>query len=223
MVTNNSFKIYQENLSQAYRSGKHATKAVHNWHVNLAPLLTSSPMCPKAPIQPRTVTPLRYKFNKKKATNFSTLPQLNIPYKSVFTRNAYVGRSFIQPSTALRQSAVARKFGVLGVNFVGARIVLVDDSIVRGNTMQPIVKLLRDNGAKEVHIRIASPPVRHPCYMGINIPSREELIAAKKDVEDIRQHMGADSLAYLSVDGLKAAVDRALLATRASQRSVEML
>jgi amidophosphoribosyltransferase len=90
------------------------------------------------------------RVRQRLAQPVSPMLQLHIPYTNVFTRNAYVGRSFIQPSTALRQSAVARKFGVLAGNFAGKRVVLVDDSIVRGNTMRPIVKLLRDNGAAEV-------------------------------------------------------------------------
>lgn len=101
-------------------------------------------------------------------------------------------------------------------NIVGKRIVLVDDSIVRGNTMAIIVRLLRDYGAKEVHLRIASPPLRHPCYMGINIPSVKELIAASRTVDEIAEKLGADSVAYLSVDGLKAAVQSGLRSTKTS-------
>ena len=94
----------------------------------------------------------------------------------------YVGRSFIEPNTFLRQSAVNRKFGPLVENIAGKRVVLVDDSIVRGNTMGPIVKLLRKAGATEVHVRIVSPPLKYPCYMGINIPSPEELIANNRTI-----------------------------------------
>ncbi|KAK0416664.1 hypothetical protein QR680_012617 [Steinernema hermaphroditum] len=129
-----------------------------------------------------------------------------IPYEQVLHRNSYVGRSFIQPNTELRQSAIHKKFGVLSHNVRGKRIVLVDDSIVRGNTMGIIVRLLKEHGAKEVHIRIASPPVRFPCFMGINIPSTDELVASKLSIEQIRVKFGADSVAYLSVDGLQRAV-----------------
>ncbi|XP_054271183.1 amidophosphoribosyltransferase-like [Macrosteles quadrilineatus] len=129
-----------------------------------------------------------------------------IPFAEVLCKNRYVGRTFIQPSTRLRQLGVAKKFGALSENVQGKKIILIDDSIVRGNTIGPIVKLLRDAGAKEVHIRIASPPLHYPCYMGINIPTREELIANKLDTMGLARHTGADSLAYLSVEGLLEAV-----------------
>jgi amidophosphoribosyltransferase len=101
-------------------------------------------------------------------------------------------------------------------NIVGKRIILVDDSIVRGNTMAIIVRLLREYGASEVHLRIASPPLRHPCYMGINIPSVKELIAADRTVDQIAEKLGADSIKYLSVDGLKEAVQSGLRKTKST-------
>lgn len=103
---------------------------------------------------------------------------------------------------------MAKKFGALSENVAGRRIILIDDSIVRGNTIGPIIKLLREAGAKEVHIRVASPPLKHPCYMGINIPTRDELIANRLSAPELAKHVGADSLRYLSVDGLRAAVHR---------------
>ncbi|XP_034823957.1 amidophosphoribosyltransferase-like isoform X2 [Maniola hyperantus] len=132
--------------------------------------------------------------------------QSGIPFMEVLCKNRYVGRTFIQPSTRLRQLGVAKKFGALSENVRGKRIVLIDDSIVRGNTIGPIIKLLRDAGAAEVHIRIASPPLKYPCYMGINIPTREELIANKMDAYKLAEHVGADSLEYLSVEGLVSAI-----------------
>ncbi|KAK6636999.1 hypothetical protein RUM43_010666 [Polyplax serrata] len=129
-----------------------------------------------------------------------------IPFAEVLCKNRYVGRTFIQPSTRLRQLGVAKKFGALSENVKGKKIVLVDDSIVRGNTIGPIIKLLKDAGATEVHIRIASPPLKYPCYMGINIPTREELIANKMNAAKLAKHVGADSLEYLSVEGLIKAV-----------------
>ncbi|XP_060810242.1 amidophosphoribosyltransferase isoform X1 [Amyelois transitella] len=132
--------------------------------------------------------------------------QSGIPFMEVLCKNRYVGRTFIQPSTRLRQLGVAKKFGALSENVRGKRIVLIDDSIVRGNTIGPIIKLLRDAGANEVHIRIASPPLKYPCYMGINIPTREELIANKMDSFKLAEHVGADSLEYLSVEGLVSAI-----------------
>ncbi|XP_059610705.1 amidophosphoribosyltransferase-like [Phlebotomus argentipes] len=127
-------------------------------------------------------------------------------FAEVLCKNRYVGRTFIQPSTRLRQLGVAKKFGALTENVAGKRLILIDDSIVRGNTIGPIIKLLRDAGATEVHIRIASPPLLYPCYMGINIPTREELIANRMDAQALARHVGADSLEYLSVEGLVRAV-----------------
>ncbi|XP_045509548.1 amidophosphoribosyltransferase-like isoform X1 [Colias croceus] len=139
--------------------------------------------------------------------------QSGIPFMEVLCKNRYVGRTFIQPSTRLRQLGVAKKFGALSENVRGKRIVLIDDSIVRGNTIGPIIKLLRDAGAAEVHIRIASPPLKYPCYMGINIPTREELIANKMDTFKLAEHVGADSLEYLSVEGLVSAIHYNMKAT----------
>lgn len=114
-----------------------------------------------------------------------------LPFAEVLCKNRYVGRTFIQPSTRLRKLGVAKKFGALSENVAGKRLVLIDDSIVRGNTIGPIIKLLRDAGALQVHIRIASPPLLHPCYMGINIPTRDELIANKLGPEELAKHVGA--------------------------------
>lgn len=113
-----------------------------------------------------------------------------IPFAEVLCKNRYVGRTFIQPSNRLRQLGVAKKFGALSGNVEGKRVILIDDSIVRGNTIGPIIKLLRDAGAREVHIRIASPPLQHPCYMGINIPTRDELIANKLNPAQLAKHVG---------------------------------
>lgn len=129
-----------------------------------------------------------------------------IPYVEVLTKNRYVGRTFIQPNNRLRKLGVARKFGPLSMNFKGKRVVLIDDSIVRGNTMGPIIKLLKQAGAREVHIRVASPPVKFPCYMGINIPTKEELIANRMNADQLAEELGADSLVYLSLEGLLTAV-----------------
>ncbi|XP_072170954.1 amidophosphoribosyltransferase-like [Diadema setosum] len=129
-----------------------------------------------------------------------------IPYMEVLTKNRYVGRTFIQPNQRLRQLGVAKKFGALTENFKDKRIILIDDSIVRGTTIGPIIRLLKSCGAKEVHIRVASPPVKHPCYMGINIPTREELVANKVSVDKLAGHFNADSITYLSVEGLRLAV-----------------
>ncbi|XP_055932416.1 amidophosphoribosyltransferase-like [Argiope bruennichi] len=129
-----------------------------------------------------------------------------IAYREIFSKNRYVGRSFIQPSTRLRQLAVLKKFGPLSENFKDKRIVLIDDSIVRGTTIAAIIRMLREAGATEVHIRIASPPLHFPCYMGINIPTKEELIANKLNADQLAEQIGADSLVYLTVENLENAV-----------------
>lgn len=113
-----------------------------------------------------------------------------LEFTEVLCKNRYVGRTFIQPSARLRKLGVAKKFGALSENVAGKRLILIDDSIVRGNTIGPIIKLLRGAGATEVHIRIASPPLLHPCYMGINIPTREELIAIDMTPEQLAKHVG---------------------------------
>ncbi|XP_076042652.1 phosphoribosylamidotransferase 2 [Oratosquilla oratoria] len=132
--------------------------------------------------------------------------ETGLPYVEVLCKNRYVGRSFIQPDQRSRQLSVAKKFGAISDNLAGQRVVIVDDSIVRGTTVGPIIRLLKDAGAKEVHIRVASPPIRHPCYMGINIPTRKELIANHLTPEQLGQRVGADSLRYLSIEGLVKAV-----------------
>ncbi|AJC71945.1 amidophosphoribosyltransferase [Thermococcus guaymasensis DSM 11113] len=131
-----------------------------------------------------------------------------IPYSEGLIKNRYIGRTFITPGQFYRELKVRLKLSPVKEVVEGKRVVLIDDSIVRGTTMKRIVAMLRKAGAKEVHVRIASPPIRHPCYMGIDIPTRHELIAAFGSVENVRKAIGADSLAYLSVEGLKRAVGR---------------
>lgn len=129
-----------------------------------------------------------------------------LPYTEGLTKNRYIGRTFIQPDDRLRKAGVHLKYNPLRANLEGKRVVLVDDSIVRGNTAGPLVRLLREGGAVEVHVRVSSPPVRYPCFMGIDMARGEELIGYAKTVEEIRQHIGADSLAYLSHQGMMRAV-----------------
>jgi amidophosphoribosyltransferase len=129
-----------------------------------------------------------------------------IPFTEGLIKNRYIGRTFIQPSERLRRDGVRLKYNPLATNLEGERIVLVDDSIVRGNTSGPLVRLLRDAGAREVHVRVASPPIRHSCFMGVDMARGHDLIAAVKSVEEIRDHIGADSLAYLSLDGMMKAI-----------------
>ncbi len=129
-----------------------------------------------------------------------------IPYSEGLIKSRYIGRTFIQPTNQLRKVGVAMKFNPLPDNLRDKRIVLVDDSIVRGNTSGPLVQLLRNAGAAEVHVRVACPPIKFPCFMGVDMASQSELIAAQKSLEEIREHVGADSLAYLSIDGLMQAL-----------------
>lgn len=129
-----------------------------------------------------------------------------IPYDEGLIKNRYVGRTFIQPTQELREIGVRIKLNVLKENVEGKRVILVDDSIVRGTTMKRIVGMLKEAGAKEVHVRIASPPVKHPCHLGMHTPEKENLIAANKSIDKIRDEIGADSLHYLSLEGLLEAV-----------------
>ncbi|HLV59355.1 MAG TPA: amidophosphoribosyltransferase [Natronosporangium sp.] len=131
-----------------------------------------------------------------------------IPYGSGLVKNAYVGRTFIQPSQTLRQLGIRLKLNPLRDNVRGKRLVVVDDSIVRGNTQRAIVRMLREAGAVEVHVRISAPPISWPCFYGIDFATRAELIASGMDVEGIRRSIGADSLGYVSLDGLVAATEQ---------------
>ena len=123
-------------------------------------------------------------------------------------KNAYVGRTFIQPSQTIRQLGIRLKLNPLRENVRGKRLVVVDDSIVRGNTQRAIVRMLREAGALEVHVRISSPPVKWPCFYGIDFATRAELLANGLDNEGIRRSIGADSLGYVSLDGLIAATEQ---------------
>ena len=125
-----------------------------------------------------------------------------IPFAQGFVKNAYVGRTFIQPSQTIRQLGIRLKLNPLREVIEGKRIVVVDDSIVRGNTQRAIVKMLREVGAKEVHVRISSPPVQWPCFYGIDFATRAELIANGLTIDEIRQSIGADSLSFISLDAL---------------------
>jgi amidophosphoribosyltransferase len=131
-----------------------------------------------------------------------------IPYAEAVVRNRYVGRSFIQPDQAMRQHGIRLKFNPLPAVIGGKRLVVVDDSIVRGNTTRQVVAMLLDAGAAEVHMRISSPPILWPCFYGIDMADRSELVAAGRSVEEIAALTEADSLAYLSLEGLQRAVGK---------------
>jgi amidophosphoribosyltransferase len=129
-----------------------------------------------------------------------------IPLCEGLLKNRYVGRTFIEPDQRIRDLGVRLKFNPLPQMLDGQRLVVVDDSIVRGTTTPKVVKLLRRAGAKEVHMRICAPPIRYPCFFGVDMASRWELIAAQKTIPEVRDYIGADSLGYLSIDGLIKAI-----------------
>ena len=129
-----------------------------------------------------------------------------ISFARIFHKNSYIGRSFIKPTDEERKVAVHMKLSVLESAVKGKKIVLIDDSIVRGTTMKQLIVMLKNAGAKEVHVRISSPPFLYPCYYGTDVPTIKQLIAAEHSTEDVRRQVGADSLMYLSVDDFKSMV-----------------
>ena len=148
------------------------------------------------------------------ALGFST--ESGIPFRLGLIRNHYVGRTFIEPSQSVRDFGVKLKLNPVRSLLEGKRVALIDDSLVRGTTSRKIVRLIRNAGAKEVHMRISCPPTISPCFYGVDTPSKKHLIAANKTIEEIRQFIGADSLAYLSLEGLKKACGEGELTTYCS-------
>ncbi len=132
--------------------------------------------------------------------------QSGIPFELGLIRNHYIGRTFIQPQQVIRNFNVKVKYNPVGGVLGGKRVVVVEDSIVRGTTLRILTQMLRKAGAREVHVRVSSPPIRHPCYYGMDFPTRKELIAASKTVDEIRAYLGVETLGYLSKEGLLAAV-----------------
>jgi amidophosphoribosyltransferase len=128
------------------------------------------------------------------------------PYREGFVKNRYVGRTFIMPGQSVRQKSVRQKLNAIGVEFRNRNVLLVDDSIVRGTTSKEIVQMAREAGARKVYMASAAPPVRFPNVYGIDMPTMDELIAAHRSVEQIRQYMGADALIYQDVDAMKRVV-----------------
>jgi amidophosphoribosyltransferase len=129
-----------------------------------------------------------------------------LPFNDGLIKNRYIGRTFIEPTQDIRERGVALKFNALTENLEGKRVIMIDDSLVRGTTAGPLVKLVRDAGATEVHLRITCPPITHACHFGVDMGHDDDLMAAHKTVEEIREHIGADSLAFLSLDGMMRAV-----------------
>ena len=131
-----------------------------------------------------------------------------IPYNEGFVKNRYIGRTFIEPTDQLRRQGVALKFNTLRQNLEGKRVVMIDDSIVRGTTAGQLVRLVRDAGATEVHLRVTCPPIAHPCFFGVAMGTYDELISHHLGVDELAAHVGADSLGFLSIDGLMSAIGR---------------
>src|SRR5205807_2080099 len=131
-----------------------------------------------------------------------------IPFREALMKSRYINRTFIQPDQSLREAGVMLKLNALPRSIRAKRLIAVDDSIVRGTTSRRIIEVLRRAGAREVHIRVSSPPMRFPCFMGVDIGSTKQLVAANRSVEEVRRFIGADSLAYLSIPGLMRAVGR---------------
>ncbi|MBZ5503091.1 MAG: amidophosphoribosyltransferase [Acidobacteriia bacterium] len=156
------------------------------------------------PVQADMVTPLP-DSGVPAAVGYAA--ESGIPFRMALIRNHYVGRTFIEPEQSIRDFGVKLKLNPVRKDIEGQRVILVDDSIVRGTTSRKIVRLVREAGAAEVHVRISCPPTISPCYYGIDTPRRDELIAAQKSVEEIRQYLGADSLGYLSLPSLREAVE----------------
>jgi amidophosphoribosyltransferase len=121
-------------------------------------------------------------------------------------KNRYIGRTFIEPTQELRQRGVALKFNALAENLAGKRVIMIDDSLVRGTTAGPLVKLVRDAGATEVHLRITCPPITHACHFGVDMGHDGDLMGARLSVAEMQAHIGADSLAFLSLEGMMRAV-----------------
>src|SRR4051794_26284702 len=130
-----------------------------------------------------------------------------IPYGQGFVKNRYIGRTFILPDQRSRDRGVRRKLNPLRENIAGKRLVVVDDSIVRGTTMRGQVQMLKDAGAREVHLRVSSPPLRWPCFYGMDFGTKAELLAANMTLTEIQQYLAVDSIVYLSIENLVAAID----------------
>jgi len=130
-----------------------------------------------------------------------------MPLELALIRNHYIGRTFIQPLQTDRDFKVRVKYNPVREVIDGKRVVMVDDSLVRGTTSRGLVSMIREAGAKEIHIRISSPPIRFPCFYGIDMPTKEELLASNRSVDEIRDYLGVDSIGYLSLEGLINAVE----------------
>ncbi|HNB54780.1 MAG TPA: amidophosphoribosyltransferase, partial [Anaerolineales bacterium] len=173
-------------------------KVVHNVRVRLGERLAA-----EAPVEADFVIPVP---DSSIPAAIGYARASGIPFEMGLIKNRYIGRTFIQPSQEMRERGVYMKFNPVPQVLDGKRIVVIDDSIVRGTTSRRLVNMLRDAGATEVHMRITCPPIMHPCFMGVDMPTHEELIAYNKTPAEICEYMGADSLHYLSLDGMMGAI-----------------
>ena len=170
--------------------------------VDLSRDLMGRQLAREAPVDADIVVPVPDSGNTA-AIGYSA--ESGIPFRLALIRNHYVGRTFIEPQQSVRDFGVKLKLNAIRSLLEGKRVVLLDDSIVRGTTSKKIVRMIRNAGAKEVHMRISCPPTISPCFYGVDTPSKKQLIAANKSINEIRDYIGADSLAYLSLEGLKKA------------------
>ncbi len=170
--------------------------------VDLSRDLMGRQLAREAPVDGDIVVPVPDSGNTA-AIGYSA--ESGIPFRLALIRNHYVGRTFIEPQQSVRDFGVKLKLNAIRSLLEGKRVVLVDDSIVRGTTSKKIVRMVRNAGAREVHMRISCPPTISPCFYGVDTPSKKQLIAANKSIDEIRDYIGADSLAYLSLEGLKKA------------------
>jgi amidophosphoribosyltransferase len=157
----------------------------------------------EAPVKADVVVPIP---DTSRTAALAYANRLGLEYEEGLIKNRYIGRTFIMPTQEKRKQAVKLKLNPVREVLEGKSVVLVDDSIVRGTTLREIVTFVRAAGAKEIHLRITSPPIRAPCYYGVDMPTYKELIANKKSVDEIREYLNADSLNYVSMDGLKKAI-----------------
>jgi len=157
----------------------------------------------EAPVEADAVIPIP---NCARCAAFGYAHHSGIPYQRGFITSHYMGRSFIMPEQNQRDMAVKMKLNVIKQNVKDQRLIVVEDSVVRGTTTQGKIGALRRAGAKEIHLRVASPPIRYPCFFGIDFPNPQELIANTRSVEQIREYLGVDSLHYLSLDGMLSCV-----------------
>lgn len=175
-------------------------QVVHQVRQNLGTILAR-----EAPIDAEVVIPVP-DSSVPAAIGYSKAS--GIPYNDGFIKNRYIGRTFIQPTDSLRKQGVALKFNVVAENIVDKRVIMIDDSIVRGNTTGPLVQLLRQAGAREVHVLITCPPIAHPCFMGVDMGTYHELIAHRMTIDQMCRHMKMNSLHFLSLEGMMEAIGR---------------